>query len=344
MQDFRKTMWSAVDRSEAKLMQRAALRLFKINELDPVFTLRTRGRGLKSCRARQNFKYLGPARAGPFTLRKTFAGLVWSLGQPIVVENRAGGNGTIGTAAVKRAAPDGHTLLLQYSGYHVITPALMKNLDWDPIKDFAPVANVLSAPQLVVVRGGLPVKSLPELVAYAKANPGRLNYASSGSGSLQHITGEMLKQQASVEMTHVPYKGTGPALTDLLAGTVDLTFGTPPPFMQHIAAGKIQGLAVTGRKRLPSLKSTPAASEVGFPNLDASSWFAMYAPAGTPKPIIDRLAAEIEKAMKDPAFIKKAEDQGAHADYMGPDKLATYTRDELARWASVVKAAKITLE
>ena len=153
-----------------------------------------------------------------------------ALGQSVVVENRSGANGMIGTSLARRAAPDGYTVLLQYSGYHVITPAIMKNLDWDPIKDFAPVANVLSAPQLVVVREGLPVNSLPELVAYAKANPEKLSYASSGNGSLQHVTGEMLKQQAGIRMVHVPYKGTGPAINDLMGGSVDLTFGTPPPF------------------------------------------------------------------------------------------------------------------
>jgi tripartite-type tricarboxylate transporter receptor subunit TctC len=267
-----------------------------------------------------------------------------ALGQSVVVDNRSGGNGTIGTTLVKRAAPDGYTLLLQYSGYHVITPWLVKNLDWDPIRDFAPVAQVLVAPQLVVVREGLPVKTLPELVAWAKANPGKLNYASSGSGSLQHVTGEMLKQQAGIDIVHVPYKGTGPALTDLLGGAVDLTFGTPPPFIGHLQSGKLRALAVTGTARLASLKDVPAASEVGFPKLDASSWFAVYAPAGTPRPVIDRLTREIEKATQAPEFRRKAEEQGAQASYMNPEKLGEFTREELARWAIVIKAAKITLE
>ncbi len=264
-----------------------------------------------------------------------------ALGQPVVVENRPGGNGTIATSAAKRAAPDGYTLLVQYSGYHVITPLIVKNLGWDPIKDFAPVANILTAPQLVVVRDGLPVKTLPELVAYAKANPGKLSYGSSGNGSLQHVTGEMLKQQAGIDMTHIPYKGTGPTITDMLGGNVDLTFGTPPPFMGHIQSGKLRGIAVTGKSRLPSLKDVPAAAEVGFPKLDASSWFAMYAPAGTPKPIIDKLTAEIAKITQTEAFKKKAEEQGAVADYMNPQQLAEHTKAELARWGQVVKAANI---
>ncbi|MET1084498.1 MAG: tripartite tricarboxylate transporter substrate binding protein [Burkholderiales bacterium] len=264
-----------------------------------------------------------------------------ALGQPVIVENRPGGNGTIGTSAVKRAAPDGYTLLVQYSGYQVITPAIVKKLDWDPIKDFAPVANILSAPQLVVVRDGLPVKTLSELVAYGKATPGKLSYGSSGNGSLQHVTGEMLKLQTGIDMTHVPYKGTGPTITDMLGGNVDLTFGTPPPFMGHIQAGKLRAIAVTGKSRLPSLKDVPTAAEAGFPKLDATSWFAMYAPAGTPKPIIEKLTTEIQKIMQTDAFKKKAEEQGAVADYMNPQQLAEFTKAELARWGQVVKSANI---
>ncbi len=148
--------------------------------------------------------------------------------------------------------------------------------------DFQPVANVLSAPQIIVVRDGLPVKTLGELIAHAKANPGKLNYASSGNGSLQHVTGAMLEQQGGVKMVHVPYKGTGPALQDLLGGQVDLTFGTAPPFMPHIQSGKLRVLAVTGRGRLPSLPNVPTTAEAGYPKVDATSWFALFAPAATP--------------------------------------------------------------
>jgi hypothetical protein len=157
-----------------------------------------------------------------------------ALGQTVVVDNRAGASGGIAAVAVKRADADGHTLLMQYSGYHVITPAVTKQpLGWEA-KDFQPVANVLSAPQLVVVRAGLPIKTMADLIAYAKANPGKLTYASSGNGSLQHVTGAMIEQQAGIQMTHIPYKGTGPALQDLLGNQVDVTFGTPPPYMPHI--------------------------------------------------------------------------------------------------------------
>ncbi|MBI2746747.1 MAG: tripartite tricarboxylate transporter substrate binding protein [Burkholderiales bacterium] len=264
-----------------------------------------------------------------------------ALGQSVIVDNKGGANGSIGAMIVKRADADGHTLLMQYSGYHVITPAVSKTpLQWDA-NDFQPVANVLSAPQVVVVRASLPVKTLAELVAYAKANPGKLNYASSGNGSLQHVTGAMLEQQAGIQMVHVPYKGTGPALQDLLGGQVDLTFGTPPPFVPHIQSGKLRALAVTGKSRLPSLPDVPTTAEAGLPKLDATSWFAVFAPAKTPKPVVDKLTTEIAKIMATPAFKQKALDLGAEADYMNPQQLGQFTQAELARWAQVVKASKI---
>lgn len=264
-----------------------------------------------------------------------------ALGQTVIVDNRGGANGTIAAVAVKRAEPDGYTLLMQYSGYHVITPVVSKTpLQWDA-KDFQPVANVISAPQVVVVRASLPVKTMAELIAYAKANPGKLNYASSGNGSLQHVTGAMLEQQAGVQMTHIPYKGTGPALQDLLGGQVDLTFGTPPPFMPHIQSGKLRALAITGKTRLPSLPEVPTTAEAGLPKLDASSWFAVFAPAKTPTSIVDQLSSEIAKLAATPAFKQKAIEQGATVDYMNPQQLADFSKAELARWTQVVKASKI---
>ena len=264
-----------------------------------------------------------------------------ALGQSVVVENKGGGNGAIAALAVKRAEPNGYTLLMQYSGYHVITPHVSQQKPQWSAEDFRPVANVVSAPQLVVVREGIPAKTLPELIAYAKANPGKLTYASSGNGSLQHVTGAMLEQQAGVQLTHVPYKGTGPALQDMLGGQVDMTFGTPPPFMQHIAAGKLRALAVTGKTRLPSLPNVPTSAEAGMPKLDATSWFAVFAPAKTPQPIIDRISSEIAKLTATPAFQQKAAEQGASADYMDPARLGEFSKAELVRWGGVVKASQI---
>jgi len=264
-----------------------------------------------------------------------------ALGQTVVVDNRGGANGGIAAVAVKRAEADGYTLLMQYSGYHVITPLVSKQaLQWKA-EDLQPVANVLSAPQIVVVRADLPYKTMAEFIAYAKAHPGKVNYASSGNGSLQHATGAMLEQQAGIQMTHVPYKGTGPALQDLLGGQVDITFGTAPPFIPHIQSGKLRVLATTGKERLPSLPDVPTTAEAGLPKLDATSWFGVFAPARTPKPIVDKLSAEIAKVVADPAFQKKAQEQGATADYQNPQQLDARVRRETASWTEVVKAARI---
>lgn len=265
------------------------------------------------------------------------------LGQTVVVDNKGGGNGNIAASIVKRAEADGYTLLMQYSGYHVISPHITKQKQWEQ-SDFQPVANVISAPQIIVVRADLPVKTLPELIAYAKANPGKLNYASSGNGSLQHVTGAMLEQQGAIKMVHVPYKGTGPALQDLLGGQVDLTFGTAPPFMPHIASGKLRVLAVTGKQRLPSLPDVPTTAEAGYPKVDATSWFAVFAPAGVPKAVVDKLTADIRTVVQSPTFQQKAQEQGATADYQTPAQLGDKVRADLANWATVVKTSKIEAE
>ncbi len=262
------------------------------------------------------------------------------LGQPVVVENKPGASGGIAAQQVLRAKPDGYSLLLQYSGYQVITPSIEK-VTWDPVSDFTPVANVLSAPQVLVVKKDLPVNTLKELVQYAKDNPGKLNYASSGTGALQHVATEQLNQMAGIETTHVPYKGTGPALTDLLAGVVDMTITTPPPLLPHIKSGALKALVVTSNDPLASLPDVPTASAAGYPDLQVNSWFAMYGPKGLPKEVVDRLSTAIEKIMASPEYKKKAEGLGATAEYMGPEQLGKYTGEELARWKKVIDAAGI---
>lgn len=285
-----------------------------------------------------------PGGTTDITARMIAEPLGRAMGQSVVVDNKPGGAGTIAAQLVTRAPADGYTLLLQYSGYQVITPLITPNLNWDPIKDFSPVANILSAPQVLVVRSDLPYKTLKDLVDADKQNPGKLNYASSGVGSLQQVSTELLNQMAGTKLTHIPYNGTGPAMNDLLGGSVDLTITTPPPLLPHIAAGKLRPLVVTGKNRLSTLPDVPTAAEAGYPELLVSSWFAVYAPAGTPSGIVDKLAAEIETIMQTPAFREKAESLGAEALFMGPAELGDYTKQELERWDGVVKAANISVQ
>lgn len=264
-----------------------------------------------------------------------------ALGQTIVVENKPGAAGSIAAQQLIKSKADGYTLLLQYSGFQVITPSITK-VNWDPVKDFKPVANVLSAPQVLVVKKDLPVNSLQELITYAKERPGVLNYASSGNGSLQHVTTELLNQMAGIDTVHVPYSGTGPALTDLLGGSIDFTITTPPPLLPHIQAGSIKPLVNTSNAKLKSLQEVPTAAEAGLPDLLVSSWFAMYAPADTPDDIVNKLSGEIEKIMATPEYQEKAENLGATAEYMNSEQLGKYTEQELARWKKVIESANIT--
>lgn len=263
-----------------------------------------------------------------------------ALGQSVVVENKPGAAGKIATQQLLRSPADGYTLLLQYSGFQVITPSVEK-VDWDPVHDFTPVANVLSAPQVLVVKKDLPVNSLEELIAMAKKSPNALNYASSGNGALQHVATEQLNQLAGIKTTHVPYKGTGPALTDLLAGSIDFTITTPPPLLAHIEAGALKALAVTHDKRITSLPNTPTTVEAGYPDLIISSWFAMYAPKDLPAPILEKLSSTIKDIMQSEDYKQKAAKQGAEAVYMNPQELKQYTAQEVERWKKVIDTAGI---
>ena len=265
-----------------------------------------------------------------------------ALGQPVVVDNKPGASGNIGTEAVARAAPDGYTLLMQYSGYHVGNPALFQQIKWNPTKDFVPVALVMRAPHVVAVSGKLPVNSMKELIEYGKKKgDGGLNYASSGNGSIQHIAGELLSRQAKQPMTHVPYKGSGPAINDLIAGNVDMFITTPPSVIGHIGSGKLKALAYTGTQRHPSMHNVPTSAEAGLPGYEVDSWFAVFAPAKTPPEVVAKLSSEIRKIVESESFRKKVDDQGAFAVYMDPPALGKFVDQELAKWSKVIKAAEI---
>lgn len=267
-----------------------------------------------------------------------------ALGQPVVVENRPGASGNIAASYVAKAKPDGHILLCAYSGFHAANPFLFKNLDWDPVRDFVPVALVLDSAQAIAVSNKLPVKSFKELVAYIKANPGKLNYGTAGAGSLHHISGALLEQLAGGDMTPVAYKGTGPAVADLAAGNVDIVITTPPGVIPLAQAGKIRILAVTGNKRAPALPNVPSAAEEGFPNFSVNAWFGFVAPKGTPEEVVKRLSDEMGKIAASEGFRKAVEGAGgaiAFQDYKTFD--ATIKRD-IESFKRVITEKKITAE
>ncbi len=267
-------------------------------------------------------------------------GLARVLGQPFVVDNKPGAAGNLGTEAVARSKPDGYTLLMQYSGYHVGNPALFPQIKWSP-KDFAPVALVMRAPHVIAVGPSVRGATLKDVIDAAKKSDRGLFYASSGNGSIQHIAGELFGQMTKVPMTHVPYKGASPAVNDLLGGQVDMFVTTPPSVIGHVAAGKLRALAYTGKQRHPSLPNVPTSAEAGLPGYEVESWFAVFAPAGTPAPIVARLASEIKTIVESPAYRKKIDEQGAFAAYMDPQTLGGFVDRETELWSRVVRTAHI---
>lgn len=258
----------------------------------------------------------------------------------VVVDNRGGGNGNIAGQMVARAPADGTSLLVQYSGYQCITPLIQPVAGFDPAANLKPLGHLIDAPQLLVVRGNFPADNFADFLKYVKANPGKVNYASSGNGSLQHVTTELLKDLTKTFMVHIPYRGTGPALTDLLAGTVDFTITTPPPLLPHIRAGKLKALMVTGRTRLAAQPNVPTATEAGVP-LVASSWFAVYGPTGLSADLQGRLSLAIKQVVESEGFKKRAEEQGAKAVVMGGAELAALGDSERKMWGRIVKLANI---
>jgi tripartite-type tricarboxylate transporter receptor subunit TctC len=285
-----------------------------------------------------------PGGTTDFTARLVATPLAAVLGQPVIVDNQAGAAGNIGNQLVARAKPDGYTLLVAYSGYQVGNPHLFKKAGWDPIKDFEPVAMMSRAPQVVVIRSSLPFKTMQEMIGYARSKPGKLNYASSGNGSIQHIAAEMLKQQTGTFITHIPYRGAGPAVQDMLGGNVDIFVTTPASVISHIKAGTLRALAVTSDARLASLPDVPTVAQAGLPQFKLDSWFALYAPAGTPADVVQTLNQAVNKILQQPDVKRKAEDSGTTTEVMTPAQLGAYTKKELDFWGQVITKAQITLD
>jgi tripartite-type tricarboxylate transporter receptor subunit TctC len=265
------------------------------------------------------------------------------LGQPIVIDNRGGATGIIGTETVAHAAPDGYTLLSHTNSGLVILPHLNPKLPYDPVRDFAPISLAASQPYLLVVHPKLPVSSVAQLVALAKARPGQLNYATSGNGSLTHMASLLFCRMAGVNMVHVPYKGSGPAVADLIAGQVQLRFSSIPPSLPHVKSGRLRALAVTSSKRFNLLPDLPAVAET-VPGFEVESWYGFLAPARTPAAIIQKLNTEIVAALKETEVKARLEASGAEAVGSSSARFGEVIRVELARWAPVVREAGAAVE
>jgi len=266
------------------------------------------------------------------------------LGQPVLVDNRPGAGGVVGAELAAKSAPDGYTLFLGGVGSHAINPNLHEKLPYDPIRDFAPVALLAQAPLVLVVHPSVPARDIAEFLAYARAHPGRLNFASNGNGSSSQLAAVMFDSMAGVDMVHVPYKGLTPALSDLLSGQVQLMFSSVVAILPHIKAGKLRALAVTGAKRLASMPGLPTIAESGLPGYEASSWYGILAPAGTPREIVVRLNAELVKALEQPEVRNSLLAEGAEPVGGSPERFAAHILAEKERLGKLIRDAHIRLE
>lgn len=269
--------------------------------------------------------------------------LARALNGTVVIDNRAGGSGNVAYGHVARAPADGYTLLVSYSAYHVGNPSLSPKLPWAQ-KDLVPVAAITVATNVIAVHPSVPASNLKDFVSYAKSNPGKLSYASQGSGSLSHIGTEMFKMQTGTRIVHIPYRGSGPAIQDVLTGQVQLFITTPPSVMGHVQAGKLKGLAVTAKSRHPALPDVPTTAEAGLPGFELEAWVAIFAPAGTPPDVVSRLSAAIRQAMEQPETRTRATTAGIDIRVRGPAELEAQVKQETEFWARTIKAAGITAE
>ena len=286
-----------------------------------------------------------PGGVGDTTMRAIAQQLSESLGQPFVIDNKPGASQMIGADAVAKAAPDGYTLFLGSVTSLAINVSSQKKMPYDPVKDFAPVSMLYFSPMYLVVNPAVPAQSVKELVALAKAQPGKLSFASIGQGGSIHLAGEMFKSMAGVDITHIPYKGSAPALTDIIGGQVSLMFDAGVSALPQVRAGKLRALAITTAKRVDSTPELPTVAEAGgLPNYEATLWFGLVAPAATPRDIVNRLSQELAKILRQPALQARFANLGVEFSASSPDEFATYIRAETLKWGKVFRDAKVEQE
>jgi tripartite-type tricarboxylate transporter receptor subunit TctC len=286
------------------------------------------------------------AAGGPtdITARHLSRKLSELLGQSVIVDNRGGANGMIGAELVAKAKPDGYTLLMPTSSTMAINPAVYPKMPYDPIKDFAPITPVVTAAVVLFVNPSLPVKSVKELIAIAKARPGELVFASSGAGSNTHLALELFRDQAGIKITHVPYKGAGPAVTDVIGGQAQAMFADMPVLVPHLKSGRLRALAIAGFERTPLFPNIPSLKELGFPRFNARQWYALFAPAGTPPEIVNRLNEAVRQAVAAPEVRDRLAEIGADIYTLSPDEFGKFVQSEIERWKAIVAKYDVRLE
>lgn len=286
----------------------------------------------------------GPGGSSDVIARALAAELAKEIGQSVIVDNKAGGQGSIAMQEAAHAQPDGYTVVLGHVGTLAVNPAMMPKLPYDVQKDFLPVTLLATVPMVFAVGPKVNATSLPQFVAQAKAAPGKLNYGSAGNGSAGHLAFEMLKLAAGIDVTHVPYKGTGAQMTDLLAGVTDAGSAGLPGFLPHVKSGKLKILAVGSAKRLPAVPDVPTVAELGYPNFESSQWFGLLVPAKTPPAVVARLNKDALKALASPAVQRRLEEDSSTAAGLGPREFASFIASEQKRWGAVVRSAKLSAD